>query len=215
MKLKYLRLKCEEAESNLIITLWKRFIYVKKWGKNILVHHKVEIKNVKNINTNGLLKVGIENIGFTSKYDRTFLNVRGKLNFLGQYSIGKGSRFDIGQDAIVVIGSGGYMSANVTVIISHKLIIGSDCAISWGCQFLDEDFHTMEYPERKLISDKSIIIGDHVWIGSNTSIYKGVSIASGIVIASDSVVKNSFIEENVLIGGNPAIILKRNINWKN
>jgi len=214
MKLKYLRKECELSESNLIVTLWKRYIFKKKWGKNILAHDKVQIKNIKNINTNGLLKIGIDYFGFSTKYDWTFLNIRGELTFLGNYSIGKGCRFDIGPDAIVEFGNGGYMSPNTHVIIMNRLVVGNDCAISWGCQFLDEDFHTIEYSAKKIISDKSILIGNHVWIGSNSAIYKGVHIANGVVVASNSVVKSSFNEENILIGGNPAKIIKRNIIWK-
>jgi acetyltransferase-like isoleucine patch superfamily enzyme len=44
-------------------------------------------------------------------------------------------------------------------------------------------------------------------------ILKGTTIGSGSVVAAGSVVKGEF-PSNVLIGGNPARILKENVNWK-
>jgi acetyltransferase-like isoleucine patch superfamily enzyme len=214
MKLKEICKYSKLSESKLIIFTLKRCLYKFKWKKDILAHDKVQIKNIRNISTKGLLKIGVDYFGFSSKYDATLLNINGKLNFAGDYSIGKGCRFDIGTDAKVEIGAGGHMSPNTNVIIAHGLKIGNDCAISWGCQFLDEDFHTFEYEGKKEHLDNSIVIGNNVWVGNYSFIYKGVRIPNGCVIASNSVVKSSFVEENVLIGGNPAQIIKRNIHWE-
>lgn len=201
------------SDSNFPLFLFKR-IYYKLLGKNIIAHHLTEIKNPQNIETHGTLKIGVDYIGFSSKHDRTFLNVRGKLIFRGNYSIGKGCRFDVGPEALIEIGTGGYVSANTNFLISHGLKIGNDCMISWGCQFLDEDFHKLEYENKNEIKTKSIVIGNHIWIGCNSFIYKGVNISDGCIVAANSVVKSSFTEKNVLIAGNPAEIVKHNIIWK-
>ena len=95
----------------------------------------------------------------------------------------------------------------------HNLKIGENCAISWNCQFLDEDFHQFDYEGKKEIKNNAIEIGSKVWIGSNVSLYKGVRIPNGSIIASDSVVKGTFDDENILIAGNPAKIIKRNVKW--
>jgi acetyltransferase-like isoleucine patch superfamily enzyme len=95
----------------------------------------------------------------------------------------------------------------------HQLTIGNDCAISWNCQFLDEDYHEIQYEGKKEKNSNSIKIGDRVWIGSNVSIHKGAVIPRGCVVASNSVVKAVFDEENVLIAGNPAKVVKRSISW--
>jgi acetyltransferase-like isoleucine patch superfamily enzyme len=178
----------------------------------LLLHQKVTINGVRNIETNDILEIGIKPRGFLHKSDKTYLNIKGKLKIKGLYSIGRGCRFDIGENAIVSIGSGGYMTSNVTLIIMHNLIIGDNCAIAWNIQFLDDNFHTIEYAGKKE-SKNSIEIGNNVWIGCGVKIYKGTIIPNGCVIASDSIVKGSYLKENCLIAGNPAKIIKENVKW--
>lgn len=213
MKYSQLKKYSIESESNLLLFLYKRFKYTRIFKKNILAHHLVEITNAENIVTKGLLKIGIDYFGFTTRKDRTYLNVRGELNFLGDFSIGKGCRFDIGYGAVANFGSG-YVSPNTLFVITKGITVGNDTVISWGCQFLDTDFHKIIYEKKDSIVNSEIIIGNCVWIGSNSYIYKGSNIPNGCVVASNSVVKSSFDEENVLIAGNPARIIKRNISWK-
>ena len=52
-----------------------------------------------------------------------------------------------------------------------------------------------------------ITIGDNCWIGGGAIINPGVSIGNNVVVASGSVVTKSF-GDNVIIGGNPAKIIK-------
>jgi acetyltransferase-like isoleucine patch superfamily enzyme len=182
--------------------------------KRIYACQHVIIKGLDKIETRGDLKIGTQYVGFIHKGDMTFLRVRGKLVFEGDFTVGRGCRFDIGENALVTIGKNGYITANTSFIIMHGLSIGESCAISWNCQFLDDDFHTFEYDEkRNEINDPSIKIGNHVWIGCNTYIYKGSRIPDGCIVASNSVVKGIFNEENALIAGNPAKIIKRNVRW--
>jgi acetyltransferase-like isoleucine patch superfamily enzyme len=212
MHLRQIHTFAREGKSTFIGVFIRRCLFLLK-GKNIITGSNVIFEHLENIQTKDLVKIGIDYNGFVYKNDITYLNIRGKLNFKGRYSIGKGCRFDIGPYAVVEIGNGGYVNAFTKFVISHKLTIGDDCAISWNCQFLDDDFHTIDYEGRKKLFVNDIVIGNNVYIGSNTSIYKGVKIPDGCIIASDSVVKTSFSEQNVLIGGNPAIILKRNVTW--
>ena len=161
--------KCKKSNSNFIIVLF-RFVFFKIcFNKSLLLHQNVKIRGVKNISANKKIKVGIEYVGFVHKTDKTYLNIRGKLNFKGQYSIGRGCKFDIGPDAIVTIGNGGYINCFTNLIIVHRLDIGDNCAISWDCQILDDDFHEIYY-SGKSNNSNSIAIGNNVWIGCGVKI---------------------------------------------
>jgi acetyltransferase-like isoleucine patch superfamily enzyme len=207
----YRESKIVDKETNLLLLYVNALYYYIFFSKKILAHQKVKIKGIKNIESNQILKIGVDPVGFSHKSELTYLNIEGKLVIKEMYSIGRGCRFDIGKDAIVILG-GGYITANTNLIIMHELIIGNNCSISWDCQFLDEDFHNIDYQDKK-ISDNSIRIGDNVWIGCGVKIYKGVVIPDNCVIAADSILKGKFYNKNTLIGGNPAIEIKNNINW--
>jgi len=211
-KLKALYYLCRKLNLNFLLVL-PQYLYYNFNGKNILSHQKTIIEGLRNVTTHGLLKIGVDYVGFVHKKDVTFLNVQGKIEFQGDFSIGRGCRFDIGKNAVVTLGKGTYINPFTSFIIMHKLKIGESCAVSWNCQFLDEDFHEIKYEGKKKNQNNGISIGNKVWIGSNVSIYKETSIPNGCVIASNSVVKGKFDEENVLIAGNPAKVVKKNITW--
>lgn len=177
------------------------------------MHQHADIRGAKNITTHGILHVGTDYVGFNSRKDQTVLNINGQAIFNGSFSIGRGCRMDIGSKATARFGKNSFVNPFSLFVIMNELEIGDDCAISWYCQFLDEDFHEIQY-EGKKEKSSSIIIGNKVWIGANTCIYKGTTIPDGCVVASNSVVRGIFTEKNVLIAGNPAKVIKHNISWK-
>lgn len=205
--------KCRKSNSFFLVVVFKYIRYRIYYRKNFFLHQDVKIKGIENIWVKERLEVGISYVGFMHPREKTFLNIKGKLEISGVYSFGRGCRIDIGENAIVKIGKGGYMNSNTKLIIMHSLSIGDNCAISWDCQFLDDDFHSISF-EGKKESDNSIIIGNNVWIGCGVKIYKGSVIPNGCIIASDSIVKSIFNSEDCLIAGSPAKVVKENISWQ-
>jgi maltose O-acetyltransferase len=69
--------------------------------------------------------------------------------------------------------------------------------------------HPLDAKTRKswLEYAKPVTIGNDVWIGGGAIIYPGVSIGDGAVIAAGAVVTKS-VPDHVVVGGNPAKILK-------
>ncbi len=55
---------------------------------------------------------------------------------------------------------------------------------------------------------KPVAIGNSVWIGGRAVIAPGVTIGNNIVIAAGAVVTKD-VEDNVVVGGNPAKVIKR------
>jgi len=107
----------------------------------------------------------------------------------------------------------GIMSANIKYIIMHGLEVGDDFLISWGCEFVDEDFQRLDFEGRK-DRDPRILVGDHVWIGANVTVLKGSRIPKGCVVAAGSVVARVFGQENCRGGGNPAKVIKEDVTGK-
>ncbi len=205
--------KCRESDS---FFLWVvlRYIFIRVFhGKQLFLHQRVKIKGLKNIRVREYVEIGIGYIGFMHRTDKTFLNVKGKLNMNGKFIIGRGCRFDIGKDAIVNIGNNGFINCNTKLVIQHELTIGDSSGISWDCQVMDEDFHEIKYPGRK-ITGNGITIGNHVWVGCGVKIYKGTIIPDGCIVAADSMVRGEFKVRNALIGGNPAKVLKEDVYWE-
>lgn len=205
--------KCKNLKGCKFLVLI-HFYYYKLNRRNILAYPNSVIKGLKNIHTKDILSIGIDYYGFISKRDYTYLNINGKLKIEGAFSIGRGCRILIGENATCYLNKNSYASPFTNFIIMHGLFIGEGCAISWNCQFLDEDFHQIDYDNKPISKENVITILDKVWIGCNTNILKGTFIAKGCVVAAGSTVRGRFEEQNCLIGGNPAKVIKRNISWK-
>jgi len=206
-----LRGKCRKVRSSFLLALL-RHLFFRLRGKNILTSNGVTIYGLQNISTTDSLTIGLNYVGFMSRHDRTLVNVCGRLDFRGRFSVGKGCRIDIAEGATAEFG-GGYINGNTTFVIMHGITVGDDCAISWGCQFIDEDFHKLDYPGKVPKDSNHITIGSHVWIGSNVTILKGAVIPDGCVVASGSIVSSAFDVKNALLAGSPARVIRENVSW--
>lgn len=76
------------------------------------------------------------------------------------------------------------------------------------------DSHSILDNDGKRINpSKSIQLNNHIWVGTRAIILKGVNLASNIIVGAGSIVNKSIEEEGVAVGGNPAKVVKRGINW--
>ncbi|KQM65066.1 hypothetical protein ASE75_08455 [Sphingomonas sp. Leaf17] len=71
------------------------------------------------------------------------------------------------------------------------------------------DLTTNEYLD---VSD-GIFIGDRVWVGEGAYINKGVSVGNDCIVGARSVVTKRFTVNNAVIAGNPARVVKENVQW--
>jgi maltose O-acetyltransferase len=90
-----------------------------------------------------------------------------------------------------------------------KIQIGDNCMLGPGVHIYTAT-HPI-HPERRnsgLEYGMPVEIGNNVWIGGGAIINPGVSIGNNVVIASFSVVTRD-VPDNVVVGGNPARIIKQ------
>jgi len=111
-----------------------------------------------------------------------------------------------------------------------KLIIGSYCSIGSGAVFMMAGnqghrsdwvstfpfyFQANIFKEAKNGFEKmgDTVIGNDVWIGSEAMIMSGVNIGNGAIIAARAVVTKD-VEPYTVVGGNPAVIIKKRFSDK-
>ncbi len=135
------------------------------------------------------------------------------INIDHSVSIGPGVNLIVKDSAKLSIGNNTYFTSDMHIEAVNSLSIGNDCAISWGVTIIDDDHHEMHGTEKREQKNSIVSIGNKVWIGCNVTILKNTHIGNNCVIAAGSVVKGNF-PDNTLIAGNPAKVVKQNIDWK-
>lgn len=95
----------------------------------------------------------------------------------------------------------------------RSIVIGKDCMFSSNINIRTGDSHSiLDEKGNRINPAKSVQIGDHCWIGEGAKILKGVTLQNDTVVAAGSIVTRSF-PANVIIAGNPAKIIKEDVNW--
>ncbi|HZL08486.1 MAG TPA: acyltransferase [Prolixibacteraceae bacterium] len=186
----------------------------------IVVSHKTKFQSLKGeieilskIHF-AMIKIGFSSVGiFDYKYERTILELNGKIIFHGDAGVGKGSRISVGKNAILELGQYFSITASTTIIAFNRIVIGDDCLLSWGSIIMDTDFHHIYVEGSEVNSNKPIFIGKRVWLGMRCTVLKGTQIPNNCIIAANSLLIGKLIEEDSIYGGHPARILRRNITW--
>lgn len=96
---------------------------------------------------------------------------------------------------------------NVNLYSVAKIKIGTYTVVSQYSELLTAS-HDYTKNSFDLIK-KEIIIGENCWLSYGVLILPGIVLNNHIVCASRSVVVKSFLDQNIVIGGNPALFIKK------
>ena len=123
-------------------------------------------------------------------------------------SIHSGNRF-IGKGKFVI-------GANSRVINNHYFDLWNSIEIGDNTWIADRnsEFWTHGSVKTKLNKDLSIKIGNDVYIGASSKFAPGTKVASLNLISLGSMVSGGFNEDKTIIMGNPARVVKENIDWR-
>lgn len=186
----------------------------------IWIANNVRIKELHRgcLDLQGKLKIGLIRVGYheadgVDTYNaHTIINVAktGRLVFKNDAHIGQGAIIRVNDSGKITFGDNFAISGTTSIIASKSISFGDEVQLSWNSLIMDSDAHRIFDSSGNWINQsKEINIGNKVWIAANTTIMKGVAIADNVIIAANSMVNKSFTENNVIIGGQPAKILKK------
>lgn len=188
------------------------------WNTRFYIYPNSQIKIHRTsqiIIHNGAFK--INSLWFTGRLRRNvgslIMMKKSKIIVEDNFTTYSGSFVYVGIDATLKLGGNSFINTNSSINCIKSIKIGRNTWISDNVSISDTDSHDVIINGKKSQSVKPVYIGDHVWIGKNAIILKGITIGNGAIIAAGAVVTKD-IPEKCLAAGNPARIIKENIEWK-
>jgi len=199
---------------------------IRNWGGNQAVHRCYNIPPHTNLGQVSIVsdlpenvQIAAANIGHTEP-GSVFVKIKQR----GQTTISISEGVTIREGVAIHTQGSGTISIGRNTVINESssfktsgrssIYIGEDCAISWNCHAVSNDFHVIQYNNEDAPFEKDILIGNHVWIGMGVLILKGTIIGDQSVVAAGSVLTKAY-PPNTLIAGNPGQVVKTNVTWRN
>ena len=108
----------------------------------------------------------------------------------------------------IYVGENFYANFDCVILDVCKVTIGKNCMLAPKvCIFTATHPVDAQLRISGVEYGKPVTIGDNVWIGGGAIINPGVTIGNNVVVASGAVVVKD-VPDNVVVGGNPAKIIK-------
>lgn len=142
--------------------------------------------------------------------NKILIGENGFINGIDLVVEGNGNTVIIGNNAFVLD------DTRIYVVDGGLFKMGDSCMLSDRIEIRATDNHSIiDLNTNKRINfEKPIILHDHVWLGTGVTLLKGSEIADGCIVGAKSLVTGTFSEKNCIIAGNPAKVIKKNVDWK-
>lgn len=131
-------------------------------------------------------------------FDELFLSPLNEATILTPFYCDMGSRVKIGKKV--------FINDNVHLLSGGGIVIEDGAMISSGVYIVTVN-HDVYYRHR-FLTFKKVVIKKNAWICANATICPGVTIGENSVVAAGAVVTKD-VEDNVIVGGNPAVVIKK------
>lgn len=166
----------------------------------------LEISKSAKIN-NGCLYLGVNSIN-NSNSSLLRMDENSVIILNDSFSSFYGNDIIVFKNAKLILGNS-FINSGAKIRCHNSITIGDDCAISHDFTLMDSDAHYLNGDNHA----NPVVIKDHVWIGTRVTILSGVTVGEGAVIAAGSVVTKD-VPAHCLVGGNPAKVIKENVEWE-
>lgn len=112
-------------------------------------------------------------------------------------------RIDMGKN--VKIGKNVFINHGLTIMARGGVEIEDDVMIGPNVSLLTANH---EFSDHRVLLVSKIMLRRNAWIGANSTILPGVTVGENSVVAAGAVVTKD-VPDNVVVGGNPARVIKR------
>ena len=188
----------------------------------IWISHNVKISSAKgkvsiaDDSVSRSITIGVFEGSFCTSSKRGWLNLTkdSVVVFKGTANIAKGGMVEVNGGKLT-FGDNFFANANFLCSCSTSIDFGDNALIGWNVTVIDGDGHSIinRSTRQRVNFPKPIAIGRDVWLSANVTVLKGSEIAKGCVAGTGSIVSGKILTENALIVGQPARVVRENIEW--
>ncbi len=107
----------------------------------------------------------------------------------------------------IVIGDNVLISPGAKIASAAAINIENNCMLAAEVYISDCDWHGVYNRTRPFRCSTPVHLKENVWVGFRSIIGKGVTIGKNSIVAAGSVVVEH-VQDNVIVGGNPAKVIK-------
>ncbi len=168
----------------------------------------MHLDKTSKIESKGILSFSVNSFG-SARETTLRIDKNSKIIANGNFDFFYDSDIILFEDAKLILGINSFINSNCKIRCHKSITIGDNCAISHDFTVMDSNAHSINGDKKTL----PVIIKDHVWVGTRVTILSGVTIGEGAVIAAGAVVTKD-VPPNTIVGGNPAKVIKKNVEWE-